>query len=346
MPRTLAHFRRFVRRLHRRLVFLRAAEGSGIGLLCGAGTALVLTAAQAMRKQDSMPLVMLAVVAGTLGGLAWAILRRPAPIDAAAEADRQLDLADLLSTAHAIAARPDSSRDAFEEAVLAMADHRCASLSPDSVILHRLGLRAWSGIGLATALSLVMGLLVSHPADAPAAVKPRIAAGASLRTVTSPTDLRSSRAGAYTSRIAVDFPGGQDNGFNPARDTVTDHMKAGDGSSKVTDHGNPEGAGTGSGTSSVASRAEHLRPDAPGSAGGNGPGAGASGAGSGNSIASGQGDQRAGGVNSAGISLGGPAAPWSSPSWEFSRQRADQAIRTAQVSAEYHDLIRAYFQRQ
>src|SRR5438067_3480147 len=94
-------------------------------------------------------------------GLAWGLVRRPGLIDAALLADSQLELSDLLATALATA----SSADPWSRAVVAMAEQRCRSLSPDAVVLRKLGGRARGGIGLAAALVLTLGVLSGVPAD-------------------------------------------------------------------------------------------------------------------------------------------------------------------------------------
>src|SRR5207247_1177225 len=104
------------------------------------------------------------IVLGAIIGLTWGLARRPRLIDAAMTADRQLQLADLLATALAVG----SDVDPWARAVVAVADQRCRSLSPDAVVLRRFGGRAWGGIGLATALVLTIGALSSAPADSPA----------------------------------------------------------------------------------------------------------------------------------------------------------------------------------
>src|SRR5207248_4283620 len=103
-------------------------------------------------------------------GFMGALLRRPSIIDAAVEADRQLDLADLLATAWQL--EKTQNCESFETAVLLLANERAANLQPRSVVLHRLGLRAWSGIGLAGALVLTVAIFSANPIDSEASSSP------------------------------------------------------------------------------------------------------------------------------------------------------------------------------
>src|SRR5712671_5032166 len=131
---------RFVRRVYRRLVVLRLLEWAGIGfaIACGLGLLSIVL----LRNRAESPLGIAAILAGVGAavGFIGALLRRPKIIDAAVEADRQLDLADLLATAWQL--KKKATGESFESAVLLIANKRAANLQPRSVVLHRLGLRA------------------------------------------------------------------------------------------------------------------------------------------------------------------------------------------------------------
>src|SRR5687767_14907562 len=133
---------RFIRRVYRRLVVVRLLEWSGIGFVVACAIALV--AMLVMRSRPESPLTLAAIITsvGALIGLVSAALRLPRIIGAAVEADRQLNLHDLLSTAWQIEASRTPAQD-FEQAVLLIAHQRADTLRARDVILNRLGLRAW-----------------------------------------------------------------------------------------------------------------------------------------------------------------------------------------------------------
>ena len=98
-PPTLA---RFVHAVHRRQLALRVLERAGLGLLGGV---------RRCRRAGGGAAVARAGRVGGCGGRAglrrrrgrvWGLADRPTPLAAAAEADRQLDLADLFATAWAL----------------------------------------------------------------------------------------------------------------------------------------------------------------------------------------------------------------------------------------------------
>src|SRR3954447_16047782 len=160
MEQTPSSVGRFVRRVYRRLIVLRLAEWAGVGFVAGCGLALVLI--PLLRNRSESPLVLAGIITGIGAaiGLIAAALRRPGMIEAAIEADRQLDLADLLATAWML--EKSNAMEDFELAVLTIARDRAANLRPASVMLHRLGVRAWGGIGLAGALVLTVAILTAN----------------------------------------------------------------------------------------------------------------------------------------------------------------------------------------
>ncbi|MEA2707979.1 MAG: hypothetical protein QOF78_580, partial [Phycisphaerales bacterium] len=146
---------RFVRRVHRRLIVVRALEYSGA---C-AGIASIFACAFALaalwQGRDAMPLVLPTLAIGASAGLLLGFARRPTRFEAVIEADRQLNLSDLLATAYA----QRDSDDPWHLIVVAIADQRCRALAPSTVVVHRYGGRAWGGIGLAAASGLTLALL-------------------------------------------------------------------------------------------------------------------------------------------------------------------------------------------
>jgi hypothetical protein len=88
-------------------------------------------------------------------------------LQASMEADRQLGLQDLLGTALHLCDRsgsaPSQDSCAWCKTIVALADARARQLRPSAVALRRLGVRAWSGIGLSAALVLVIAAISWQP---------------------------------------------------------------------------------------------------------------------------------------------------------------------------------------
>src|SRR5437588_9435109 len=101
------NFDRFVRALHRRFLVVRGLERIGGAMLIGCGASLLLLPLAMWRSLPTMALIWLVLGCcggmGLLAGLLW----RPTRLDAAMEADRQLRLADLLSSALSVRAVSD-----------------------------------------------------------------------------------------------------------------------------------------------------------------------------------------------------------------------------------------------
>ena len=341
----LPNLTRFVCRLHRRVTLLRALECAGVGLACTAVlSVLVLLPVLVMSNKPAMPVVAFLLPLGALMGVAWLLLRRPREIDAAGEADRQLDLADLLATAWVIARDRDSLRDPFARAVLLSAEARAASLSPASVVLNRLGARTWAGVGLSSALALTLALLSANPIASQAEAPAQLARNRRSAMMLEPE--RRSLDNANVDRsppIAADHPNQEEDGFNPARRTTRSTGAAGD-SPDHTETADPTGSGGGAGTSrsdegsSLANAASSSSvPNRTGSRPGGGGGA---------TSATGGADAGASGTSAALTTSHRPVPTWSTAAWPAARSAAAAAVRSGAVPAEYHDLIRAYFDRE
>jgi hypothetical protein len=77
------------------------------------------------------------------------------------ETDNQLRLDDLLASA--LLSSPITDND-FSQTVMALADLRCLRHSPSEVFLRQLGIRSWSGIGLAMAIAVTLAVIPLRPA--------------------------------------------------------------------------------------------------------------------------------------------------------------------------------------
>src|ERR1700722_9529269 len=92
-------FLRFVNSVHRRYVMWRLLERTALGLVAGSMAGLGLLPLALWADRPAFPFVSGTLCFGAGIGLLWGILRRPTRLDSAMEADRQLDLKDLLGTA-------------------------------------------------------------------------------------------------------------------------------------------------------------------------------------------------------------------------------------------------------
>jgi hypothetical protein len=277
-------------------------------------------------------------------------------MEAAAEADRQLGLADLLGTAVMIRRR--QTPQPWDEAVMVCADKRCRGLSVSSVLLQRWGARAWGGVALSTCLVVVLSLILTQPAPSQA--------GTSI--VADPFAM----AGREASGAAVPRPSGRTVVFDaagrppPLRGQQTEDR--GDGSSErnvasksAIDSGSAAGtpgganadpAGGGGSKSAVGTGARSSLPQGSDAAGAKSAGSqdhGRSAAAGGAADAgAGQSGVAAGQTAAAGASGRVAAAPsWNSDGWPRDQQeRLDEQLRSRAEYEAYRDLIRAYFERE
>jgi hypothetical protein len=157
MDNGFQNLERFVQAVHRRAVFWRIVERAGSGLTIGAVAAIVLLGVTLSRGDDGRLIAAILVVAGTIAGLLNGIFARPTRFDAVAEADRQLRLHDLLTTATTVA----NPSDPWANLVVVQADRRAQSLNPRDVILQQYGVRAWGGVGIVTATVAVLSALTT-----------------------------------------------------------------------------------------------------------------------------------------------------------------------------------------
>ena len=341
------HLDRFIRTLHRRFVLLRAAERVGTCLIAGCGGAGLLLPLFWWRGANALPMVLLLLCISVLIGLLMAILRRPTSLQAAMEADRQLQLADLLSSALSIR----HIQDSWGDTVRLLADARCRDLSPSQVLFNRWGARRWGGIGLAVTLVLTLALFSSQSAPSQAAseslssnddlgVLPPVSASIAY----SPARLPSA------SRVSAP---------NDAPSATTDTMQTSD----ATENDKSASANTPSAT-----------PKSPSAGDSNGSGAGASGTSglpspslplspsASKSTPMGQGPTATGGQTDshpdagqsgkpapaglAGANGQAPMAPpWSTLDWPSDQQKALNQIRSTPTYDPYRILIQKYFAR-
>jgi hypothetical protein len=249
--------RAFLVGVRRRMIFIRIAESLAIALAAASGAGVVFLLLIWGRAESAGNLIPAILILGAICGLIWGIARRPTELEAAIEADRQLNLQDLLGTVLLIGR--SKSNPQWREAVFAMAENRCEQLRPTELVIRRLGLRAWGGAGLSTALLLTLGLLTAHPASSQASggtaqfaqagdLLPAIQPAISNPIISSSSEAISRPPG----------PGGQDEPSNRDADHP-DAGDSGDAAKSLPEHssltGDQGGAGTGMAITQLKDRA-------------------------------------------------------------------------------------------
>lgn len=337
MPLLDEPFLRFVRAVQRRMRIVRALEGMGIGALVGSILGLLLIGALLWRSAQSLlpGAVMVGLGAGI--GLIWGALRPTPLLSAAVEADRQLNLRDLLASA--LSAR--HSNDPWARSVVAMAVQRCVSLHPRQVMLNRLGVRAWGSIATAAALTLAVAMLAPR-ADL-------TLASDTSRAFVAARDLDQFPIYPALPLVRPQQPAPP---VEPDRPTAIpmatdDHAQAGTREASIeslhrTEIADPHGSGGGEGRTegsldfqrlavsptresadpqpgsvSAGARRESFRP-------GDGPSAGAHVASESDAV----------------------IPPWQSEDWPARREAAMEILRQNEIPAAYRDLVRAFYSRQ
>jgi len=322
------------------MLLLRAAEAAGLGLLAASGLALGLMAVLMYHDRPALAVLAVLMPVGLGAGLTWAWWRRPSIVAVAIEADRQLRLQELLSTAWAL--RSAGREDPPARAVLFAADDAAARIAPAQLVLHRLGVRAWGGIGLTAALAIALGLVSANPLSTSAAPHSRgVVAAIAQRQV----DPAADQSASATPGRAADLPDHapqSDEALHPAGQNGSPAAQ-GEAPDSGQSLASAEGAGGGSARSADSGAPRASPPaasDAPREIGMDGsPVAGGA--------AARQGVGREGRSGSAAAAAGSGQAPppWISPNWPDAVRSADMAIRSGRIPLDYHDLIRDYFER-
>jgi hypothetical protein len=301
--------------------------------------AIVVTGAMLWQGRDARPLALAAMVAGACVGLVWGLARRPSVFEAAVEADRQLELADLLATA--LVAR--ATDDAWSGVVVALAEERCRTLSAARVVVHRYGGRAWSGIGLTAALGITLAAMSSVPQEGRA----RPAAADATRDVASArrADEMPARenAGGATRADRAAPRGARDEASAPMpREVAADVARAPkEGEPRFAHPGDAPDVGASAGETRASSGvspspAGEGRPDSSTEALGGGGRSSAALRPTGGPAGS------TGGTRASNVA----ELPWKSATWPADQAAAGQAIHNGRVPAAYQDVVGAYFDRE
>ena len=359
-----SHLDRFIRAVHHRAVLLRMIERAGLGLFVGTMLALMLTLLLWWQGRPAMAVSLVSGGCGLAAGLAWGIFQRPSSLEAALLADRQLRLDDLLATAISVSKSSDEDQ-AWARTVVAIADARVSTRSPSEVVLARLGLRAWSGIGLASALAITLAALASSPGDSRATTERNETTSDGVATSSSDRHQPLMLLGPESPRVANIRPSGPEersegipleaNPSTPSKNADT--QPGGQGDELATPSPSDGIDKAGAGQSSTSRPYEAGRPPPPvGPPDGIAPDrpqsrptqsstrTSAGGAGSSNDSVIKKPGMPAG--TSGGISKPrAPVPPWQSDSWTRDVQNAQQALEADRIPAAYRDLVRDYFER-
>jgi hypothetical protein len=356
MPRDTNQLAPFIAACRRRIALVRSAERIGLCILVGSILSLLIVPLLAMTNRAASPILILTAITAisAAAGVAWSVRRWPTLLHAAGQADRQLDLDDLLATAWQLAhgdrhGRPVEATPAWAATIEAIAADRCRRLSPESLVLGRLGARGWSGIGVALALAVVVSLFVAGPpnpaqadgvAVSPAGLLTNSANPRSIPGLSGTTAARSERpalsnSSTDASRIIA-----------PEDSALTTHSDMAGRAAGQNAAANSGAASGGIGRTSAMPSAPpspaivsgHPDNSTP-SAHTGPPAAGGASASSPNPTAADLLSGAAPGINSQTRA----AAPWQSPQWAADRDAVRNDLSTGHVPDDVRDLVKDYF---
>jgi hypothetical protein len=336
---------RFLRGVRRRLMLLRLIEHMGIAVAISCAAALPLIFLLAWHGAGSMMPVVLCVALGIVAGIAWGATRIPTVLEAALEADRQLQWADLLGSALLLRAAPD---DPWRRAVLVAADRRCRGLSPSSIFLGRLSPRTWSGIALSLVLTLGLSALIGSPTNSLAHDVRSSAIADSTQNRDPGNQLLLSPLPIDAARLSAAPPEGQDSmsdsATNPASDRANDTPA---NSPDLFTRGFPSTDGQGGLLGRSRSRSPdqqtfHTAASTGSSLAAHGKPAGGNAAAAADLRIDGE---TVGGTVAPGARRGPANVPWTASEWPRQAEAAQRAVTNGSLPAPFRDLIRDYFQR-
>ena len=356
MSRDPSELDRFLTVLHRRLLLVRLLEAGARGAVAGSLVGATLVPLLLWRDVPTLLPSACVIVLGIVAGMLWVLGHRPTLIDAAAEADRQLNLSDLLGTAVGVrTVSRESDRDAeagpWRTTILAVADAACARHTPSQVILHRLNARAWGGVALAAAGVMTLSALTDQQPVARAAAggagktfggQGVVEYGSLTKGVTPP----SSRAMARPQGTGPESS--SDHTTVPRANTSTDDPAAGDSfANNSTRSGGTGDHGLGDGSARARTLPDSSPPPPAAARRGSAPFATQGDAGFGSGVASmSPAPTGASGGSAAGESP--PASttpPWHTDAWGADARRAHEALDAGRVPDARRHLVREYFDR-
>jgi uncharacterized membrane protein YgcG len=339
--------RKFIAAVWRRILVVRIVESIAVATAIAAAAGLALMPILWWRGQSGLPLAFAMLLLGASCGLIWGISRRPTRFGAAVEADRQLNLHDLLGTVYQLSRNAGATDDAWRNSIALVSDGRCRSLRPSAVVVNRLGLRAWGGIGVLGSLLLTLGLFTARPIEVTAASSPESNPLNAQQNIQPSIAL----ANQASRRIArPPGPGGTDDisqrGFPEDRpvdskgDSIARTRAA--RTNSVSNNGGSTGGGAAVSHQSAIPHQSAALQDFSENALHSTSGPIAAGAGQGESHANLPGDSA--GTTAASNSRS-HTPPWTASQWSGDSAAAQGAISAGQVPDTDADLVRDYFQR-
>jgi hypothetical protein len=336
--------------VRRRIFALRIAESVAVGCAAAAVAGLLLLPIVWWRGRSALSIAEALLGLGAVCGLLRALTSRPTRLDAAAQADRQLHLHDLLGTVLLLCRGGDGdlTTPQWRQTLLAVSETRCRDLRASDVIINRLGLRTWGGIAVLVAGWLTLSLLCAQPPD--------LRASARLDARSAP-NLNPSATPDAQNLVAqsVDLPGrppgegGADQEFDrdhraelPSPDSTSSSTLVDNASNGAHRSGAQAGVGAGLARTATASHTD-LSPDRGGDPA---AAAGPSATGAGRADPNARGIGASGNsATSAGESASARIPPWQAPQWIADTDAAKAAIDSGRVPDSAADLVRDYFQR-
>ena len=359
----LPHLNRFLRTTLRRLALLRLLESIGIGLLIGSAPALARGGWLVWTGAPALLAVLICLAAGAMLGLLYGFYRRPSMFETSLVADRQLLTGELFSSAYLIATA--ATWTPWTQTLAAIAEARATTVTARALSLGRLSARAWGGIAIAVALTLLLAAVGERHRQTPAALADALqtsalpgdraeawnqAAAVTIQPILppDPDDLQASRLGSDAAATAVPPtqptpPASPDDPDATApRDAPASDQGAGSGASRTRPPGSsPPGLsppGLSPPRPDVAPAERALRTGAAvHESSGDGAGAGTDPSPAIDPSA------RGGAARSAADNRSAAPPPWNSADWPNRVHAASEALESGRVPAPYRDLVRLYF---
>jgi hypothetical protein len=330
---------------------LRVVESAGIGVLIAAAMGLAVVAFLYARQQSAEIAVGGILAGGMVAGGILGLRRRPSALQVAIEADRQLHLPELFSSAAMLppAAATDPLDRALRQTLAERAALQCSGKLARRIRLRKFGANGWAAIALGAGVPLLLGTLISPRPPAGAAEQDADRPAAAVDPGDAPLVQLADTAAGARQEMHPDEPvtGGDRPGpfsqapEQPNAPAQTPIGNPRDPSPSASPSGNASGPG--SSRTAVDQQPSPTRFDTP-VIGSPNPSAGVSTGGAGPAAptpAAGDTATPAGGIGRTIDSA--PTPPWQSARWPAEANAARQQVNSGQIPAAYRDLVRDYF---